>query len=255
MTQQPEINDTDVIYTKQQLFSLEEGRIPKHVAIIMDGNRRWAGQRSLPGLAGHWAGAQTLTHIVKAASELGIKTLTVYSFSTENWFRPQEEIQGLFDLFEIYLREQRTSMVKEGVRLDTIGDLSPFPISLINTIRESKEATSRGEKIDLVLALNYGGRDDIRRALKMIAQDYSNKTIEEKDLTEQTITKYLDTAKWRDPDLLIRTSREMRLSNFLLWQVSYSEIHVSSELWPDFTSQHLYEAVVEYQNRKRRFGT
>lgn len=241
-------------FSKEEIGALDGTRLPLHIAIIMDGNRRWANQRNLPSLAGHWAGAQTLTDVIRAAGELGIKVVTVYAFSTENWIRPQEEVEGLLELIEAYLLEQRSTMIKEGVRLDTIGDLSRFPPKLINVIEESKKATFHGGKIDLVLALNYGGRDDIKRALSAIAKDCLNEKISNHELTEQIISKYLDTAKWQDPDLLIRTSGEMRLSNFLLWQVSYAEMYVTEVLWPDFTPQHLYEAVLDYQRRNRRVG-
>lgn len=250
------MTDTSVSisYTPKQIAALDAARLPQHIAIIMDGNRRWAQMQNLPSLAGHWAGAQTLTHIIRAAGELGIKIVTVYAFSTENWIRPQEEVEGLLELTETYLVEQRSSMIKEGVRLGTIGDLSRFPSKLLDVIEETKTATSKGNTIDLVLALNYGGRDDIKRALSAIAKDFVNNKISNHELTEQTISKYLDTAKWQDPDLLIRTSGEMRLSNFLLWQASYAEMYVTEVLWPDFTSQHLYEAVLDYQRRNRRVG-
>lgn len=242
------------VYTQEEIAALSRTPLPQHIAIIMDGNRRWAQKQGLPSLAGHWAGAQTLTHIIRAAGELGIKAVTVYAFSTENWMRPPEEVEGLLELTETYLLEQRPAMIQEGVRLETIGDLSRFPPKLIKTIEESKKATSSGKTIDLVLALNYGGRDDIKRALSAIAKDCSNKKISNHEITEQTISKYLDTAKWQDPDLLIRTSGEMRLSNFLLWQVSYAEMYVTEVLWPDFTPQHFYEAVLDYQRRNRRVG-
>jgi undecaprenyl diphosphate synthase len=245
---------SSTLYTPQQLLVLDPARIPKHVAITMDGNRRWAAERLLPSLSGHWAGAENLTHVVRAATDLGIKVLTVYAFSTENWNRSKEEVDGLMDLFNVYLVEQREQMIQEGVRLDTIGDISKFSPQLVETIQESKEMTAGGEKIDLVLALNYGGRDDIRRALAVLTEEYASRKLSLDELTEECISKHLDTAKWPDPDLYIRTGGELRLSNFLLWQLSYSEIYVTDVNWPDFTAPNLYKAVLEYQQRKRRFG-
>jgi len=242
------------LYQDAQIALLNRHPIPHHVAIIMDGNRRWAQKKSVPSLGGHWAGAQTLTTVVNAAAEIGIKVLTVYAFSTENWARPQEEVNGLLELLEVFLKEQQAAMLEGGVRLQTIGNISCFPQRLQDAIQTTKDMTSSGEKIELVLALNYGGRDDIKRALQEIVEDYSNHLLSKSDLTELLISQYLDTAKWQDPDLLIRTSGELRLSNFLLWQISYAEIYVTETLWPDFTHLDLYDAILEFQHRQRRIG-
>lgn len=249
-----ELLPKDAVYTKEEIALLDPTRIPHHVAIVMDGNRRWAKQHGFPFMAGHWKGADTLTKIVKAASEIGIKVLTVYSFSTENWNRLPEEISGLMDLFEAKLISQRQSMVQDGVKLGTIGDTERLPESLKNTLAETKSATSHGNKIELVLALNYGGRDDIRRAVKTIAEECVSGKLSPSDLSEQLISRYLDTSKWGDPSLLIRTSGEMRISNFLIWQISYSEVYVTDVLWPDFSEKNLLNAILEYQRRQRRFG-
>lgn len=242
------------IYSKKDLQAIDISKVPSHVAIIMDGNRRWASQRELPYMAGHWKGADTLTRIVKAASELGVKVLTVYSFSTENWNRLPEEVEALLELFQARLRSQKQSMVQDGVRLGTIGDIERFPESLKTVLDEVKAATASGNKIDLVLALNYGGRDDIRRATRAIAEDCLSGKLSPNDLSEQIISRYLDTAKWGDPSLLIRTSGELRISNFLLWQISYSEVYVTDVLWPDFNEKNLLKAIMEYQHRQRRYG-
>ena len=246
--------ETPLLFSEEELNILDFDLIPKHVAIMMDGNRRWARKRSLPPNAGHWRGAETLTHIVTGASQLGIKTLTVFGLSTENWKRPQNEIDALMQLIKIYLIKQRESMVQEGVRLDTIGDLSPFPQDIIEEIDRSKDLTAGGSKIDLILALNYGGRDDIKRATQAIVADCLQGNLSHNLISEETITKYLDTSKWKDPDLIIRTSGENRLSNFLLWQASYAEVLITDVLWPDFNAKDLLQSLEEYQKRERRSG-
>jgi undecaprenyl diphosphate synthase len=224
--------------------------IPQHIAIIMDGNRRWAKKQGLPPSAGHWEGAETLTGIVRAAADAGVKTLTVYSFSTENWSRSDEEIEGLMNLFEIYLTEKRDSLVQDGVRLDAIGDLKGLPDKVREALDLTRKATESCDKINLVLAVNYGGRDEIRRAFCKIVE----KGYKAADITEDLISSELDTHLYGDPDLLIRTSGEVRISNFLIWQISYAEIYTTEILWPDFTSSMLQEAVHEYQCRIRRKG-
>lgn len=228
---------------------------PHHVAIIMDGNRRWAQLKGMPTAFGHWKGAETLTDIVKAASDLGVKVLTVYAFSTENWLRNKEEVDYLMKLFETYLINQKQSMVDMGVKLDAIGDVSRLPPKLLKVLLEVKEATSLGNKIELVLALSYGGRNEILRGIKAILLDHELGKINQQQLDEAVFSKYLDTAKWPDPDLLIRTSGENRLSNFLLWQLCYTEVVITDVLWPDFEKKNLEEAVNEYRTRRRRRGS
>jgi undecaprenyl diphosphate synthase len=233
---------------------LDMERIPKHVAIIMDGNRRWAKKQGLPSMVGHWHGAEALSLIVEVAASLGVKVLTVYAFSTENWNRTQEEIDSIMKLFRMYLIGQKDRMVQEGVRLGIIGDTRRFPPNIKETLEEVKKATSSGDKIDLVLAVNYGGRDDIRRALVSIVEDCQRGRLEKEDVTEALISRYLDTAPWGDPELLIRTSGESRLSNFLLWQISYAEVYITDILWPDFNEQEFIKAVAAFQKRMRRVG-
>jgi undecaprenyl diphosphate synthase len=230
---------------------LQSKDIPRHIAIIMDGNRRWAKKRGLPPSAGHWEGAESLTEIVRAAADAGVKTLTVYSFSTENWSRSDEEIEGLMNLFEIYLTKKRDSLVEDGVRLDAIGDLDEMPEKVKVALALTRKATEQCDKINLVLAINYGGRDELRRAFCKIVE----KGIKPADITEDLISENLDTHLYGDPDLLIRTSGELRISNFLIWQISYAEIYTTDVLWPDFSPARLYEAVQEYQCRIRRKGT
>ncbi len=229
-------------------------RAPEHVAIIMDGNRRWAKNLGLPMSAGHWRGAERLIQIVRAAKELGIKILTVYAFSTENWGRSAVEVKALMRLFKTYLKLQQSVMIEEGVRLNTIGDISKFPKDVLKVLEETIAATKDGTKLDLVIALNYGARDELKRAFSAILDDCLAKKISKEELSEELISSYLDTAKWKDPDLLIRTSGERRLSNFLLWQISYAEVYVTDVLWPDFSEKDLLEAVLKYQEREQRLG-
>lgn len=228
--------------------------VPHHVAIIMDGNRRWAKEKDMPSAFGHWKGAQALTEVVKGASALGIKVLTVYAFSTENWARNPDEIDYLMQLFETYLLQQKQDMIDQGVKLDAIGDLSRLPERLQKVFLDVKHATRLGKNIELVLALSYGGRDEILRGLKSAIVDIEKGILNKNELTEEVFTRYLDTAKWPDPDLLIRTSGENRLSNFLLWQLCYTEVVILKELWPDFIIKHLEDAVIEYRSRRRRRG-
>jgi len=249
-----------VIENRQSLLSCDElssidlETAPKHIAIIMDGNRRWAKQKEMAPVMGHFEGAEALEDVVRAAMALGVKTLTVYSFSTENWNRTDEEVSSLMDLFELYLLRKEEWMCRDGVRLDAIGDLTRLPKRLQDVFARTKEKTSCGDKINLVLAVNYGARDEIRRAVKKIIEEREEKACEPQEITEEYIAKHLDTQKWGDPDLLIRTSGEFRLSNFLLWQLSYAEFYVTDVLWPDFSARNLYEAVLSFQHRRRRKG-
>lgn len=245
-----EMLESKSIYSPEELALIDPMRVPKHIAIIMDGNRRWAKQRGLPLIMGHWEGAETLTDILRSASELGVKTLTVYAFSTENWGRPQEEVEDLMNIFELYLVRKKESMIRDGVRLDAIGDLNKLPKRVLKALNQTKRETEHCNKIHLVLALNYGARDEIRRAVVKILEE----KIAPDQITEECIAKHLDTNKYGDPDLMIRTSGEMRLSNFLLWQISYAEIFSAKVLWPDFSSKELLEAALAFQNRSRRLG-
>lgn len=241
-------------YSKEDLVQIDRKRIPHHIAIIMDGNRRWAKERNLPPIVGHWKGAEALPEIVRAAADLGVKVLTVYAFSTENWGRSLEEIDALMHLFNHYLLNQKNVMINEGVRLESIGDISRLPLFVQETLLATKQATALGSRIDLVLALNYGGRDDIRRAVMAMLEDYQKGDLLAGQVSEEMISGYLDTAQWPDPDILIRTSGEKRQSNFLLWQLCYSEFYHTDVLWPDFEAQDLLFAIKEYQQRERRLG-
>lgn len=247
-------NTTKEPYSSEDLALIDLARVPRHIAIIMDGNRRWAAKQGLPSIVGHWKGAETLTKIVQASSQLGIQVLTVYSFSTENWKRTKEEVDALMHLFEVYLQQERETMIERGVRLDAIGDHTRLPSFVVRELEISKMCTANCKKIDLVLAINYGGRDDIKRAILAMIEGVEEGRLSKDQITEDLIGQYLDTAKWPDPQLLIRTSGESRQSNFLLWQLCYSEFYNTEVLWPDFNEDNLLQAVHQYQLRQRRLG-
>ncbi|NGX44485.1 MAG: Ditrans,polycis-undecaprenyl-diphosphate synthase ((2E,6E)-farnesyl-diphosphate specific) [Candidatus Anoxychlamydiales bacterium] len=229
-------------------------KVPSHIAIIMDGNRRWAKKNNLPAAAGHIKGALALTNVVKLASKLKIKTLTVFAFSTENWLRSKIEINSLMKLFNLYLKKQLKFMQKEKVKLSVIGDLSKLPENLQKAFNSTIEKTKDNDVIELVIAVNYGFKDEMKRAIQKIVEDFENKKISKSDISEDLISEYLDTKNHTDPDLFIRTSGENRLSNFLLWQQAYSEIYITDILWPDFKEKDFLNAIHEFQKRKRRFG-
>lgn len=229
-------------------------RLPKHIAIIPDGNRRWAKKQQSSVKTGHREGADNLMDIIKAGREIGVKTMTFYLFSTENWNRSKEEVDALMWLLPTYLVEQKQTMIDNGIRLHTIGDLSRLPPDVLKVVNETKEATANGNEINFVMALNYGSRDEITRAVRQIALDVSQSKLQISQIDEALIASYLDTCLWPDPDLLIRTSAEFRVSNFLLWQISYSEVHIEDVLWPEFTPRHLLQAIIDFQGRDRRLG-
>ena len=229
-------------------------RIPEHVAIIMDGNGRWAKQRGLPRTDGHIRGQDALRATLRAAAEFGIRYLTVYAFSTENWSRPQEEVDALMSLLVSAIHSETPSLLEEGVRLEAIGNLSRLPEQAQQALRESIQATSACERITLIVALSYSSRDEILRATQQIAREVAAGTLSPEDLTEESITAHLDTAAFPDPDLLIRTGGEERISNYLLWQAAYAELFFSSVYWPDFGREPLREALEAYTARERRFG-
>jgi len=236
------------------LSCLDPHRIPSHVALIPDGNRRWAKKQLLSPHLGHQAGADRLIEVVRGAQELNIKALTFFAFSTENWLRSKFEVAALMSIYTTFLTVKREEMVEDDIKLETIGDLTPFPASLKKVIADTKAATAHCESIRLVLAFNYGARNEICRAFKSMLEDYDNNLLSKDDVTEKTIARYLDTAHLGDPELLIRTSGELRVSNYLLWQISYAEIVVTQVLWPDFTPHHLLDAILEYQKRQKRLG-
>ena len=230
------------------------GKLPKHVAVIMDGNGRWAEERGFPRAAGHQAGIASLRDVTRSSRELGIEYLTVYAFSTENWKRPKHEVSMLFRLLLKMLREELNEMLENGVRLNAIGQTNALPKIVQQELFRAIERTSQNKGLTLTLALSYSGRWDLVRAMQMLALDIRRGKISPEDISEPVVRSYLTTSDLPDPDLLVRTSGELRLSNFMLWELAYSEIHVTKTFWPDFRRNSLYEAIREYQKRERRFG-
>ena len=235
-------------------YQLNPEKMPKHIAIIMDGNGRWATKRALPRKAGHKAGAEALEKIIYAAKDMGLEHLTVYAFSTENWKRSEEEVGAIMDLLRMYLKNYFKKFLNDNVRMDVIGDISRLDKDIQEAILEIEEISKEKTGLSVHIALNYGGRDEIRRAVVKIAADVAEGKLNAADVTEDIITNALDTAGTPDPELLIRTSGEERISNFLLWQIAYSEFYFSEMLWPDFNKTELQKAIYYYQNRERRFG-
>jgi len=230
-------------------------RIPRHVAIIMDGNGRWAAQRHQPRTFGHEAGVRAVKEVVKATAELGIKFLTLYTFSIENWKRPKIEVSALMQLLTRTTTSELDELVKQNVKLIVTGRISGLPRERRAVILDAVEKTRRNSGLVLNLALNYGGRTEILDAVKAIIEAAKAGMIDAPDVTEELFSSFLYTADMPDPDLLIRTSGERRISNFLLWQTSYTELYIIDTLWPDFGRSELYQAIIDYQRRERRFGT
>lgn len=228
--------------------------LPKHIAIIMDGNGRWAKKRRLPRIKGHKAGVDALKRTVEACVDIGIKYLTVFSFSSENWNRPPEEVSGLMRLFVEALNAEITSMIKNGIRLQIIGDRETIPKKVLDSFRKAQELTSKNDKLCFSIAISYGSRQEIVNAVKRLLKDCRSGEIDLENVNSKIFSDYLYTSGLPDPDLLIRTSGEYRISNFLLWQIAYSEFYFTDTLWPDFSRADLLEAINEYQKRNRRFG-
>ena len=238
---------------EERLSELDHRKIPQHVAIIMDGNGRWVKKRGLPRSAGHLAGVKTVRRIVETSSNIGVKFLTMYAFSTENWKRPKDEVSTIMSLFKIYLKKEISTFNKNDVRLNVIGNTGDLSDGLQKIMDNALEKTSANKGLTFTLAINYGSREEITNAVKNIVNDVE-KGIINKDINESTISKYLYTSDLPDPDLLIRTSGELRISNFLLWQLSYSEIWITDTYWPDFEQAEYIKAILDYQSRQRRFG-
>lgn len=234
--------------------NLDSTKLPQHVGIIMDGNGRWAKSNHRPRIEGHRKGADVVEDITEAARELGIPYLTLYAFSKENWQRPADETQALMALLVEFLTHKKEKMQKNGIALHAIGDLTQLPEFVRTLLFDTIEATRRGKNMTLTLALSYGARDEILRAVKILAADLSVGSLQPQNLTEQQISGYLDTKNIPDPDLIIRTSGEMRISNFLLWQAAYAEFAFVKEYWPDFTRDTLMKCLTDYAKRERRFG-
>ena len=229
-------------------------KLPCHVAVIMDGNGRWAKQRGLSRILGHQNGVNAVRNLIEATAELGIKYLTIYAFSIENWTRPDSEVSALMNLMVQSFNNETETLIKNNIRLRTIGENTRFAIDVKQQFIETINKTSACTGLNLIVALSYSSRWEITNAAKQLAVDVKNGTVDLELVNETTFEKYLTTAEIPDPDLLIRTSGEMRISNFLLWQMAYTEIYITDTLWPDFSKEDLYKAVIDYQNRERRFG-
>lgn len=236
------------------LDKIKNKKSPSHIAIIMDGNGRWATHRGLDRSSGHQEGVVAVRRVVEAAIHADVSFLTIYAFSTENWNRPDEEVDALMELMVHAILKETPDLVKQGVRLLTIGDYERLPDRTKNALKESLDQTKDGANITLVLALSYSSKWEISHAVKNIIDDVQNNKLLSRDVNEELISDYLSTKGIPDPDLLIRTGGEQRISNFLLWQLAYAELYFTDTYWPDFNDEHLYKAIYDFQKRERRFG-
>ncbi|AOT68245.1 isoprenyl transferase [Geosporobacter ferrireducens] len=239
---------------RTDLEKIDPEKIPKHIAIIMDGNGRWAKKRSLPRSAGHKAGVEALREVIKTCSNLNVQYLTLYAFSTENWKRPEEEVSALMNLLVYYLRNEIQELNENNVRINTLGDINKLPNTALIEIEAAQKLTRNNTGLTVNIALNYGGRLEIINAVKSICIKVINKEIEVDQIDERYFSDHLYTKNVPDPDLVIRPSGELRISNFLLWQIAYSEFWFSKIFWPDFNGEYLVEAILDYQGRDRRYG-
>ena len=233
---------------------IEGGEIPQHIAIIMDGNGRWAKKRGMPRIAGHHEGVNSVRDIVEACGQLGVKYLTLYAFSTENWKRPREEVSLLMRLLLKALRDERDRLHQNEVQLKAVGEIAQLPQDVQDELFDAVKLMQQNSGLTLILALSYSGRWDLTNAIKHIADDLRSGALRREDISEETVSRYLATKDFPDPDLLVRTSGELRISNFLLWQLAYTELYISEEYWPAFRRKNLYAAISEFQKRERRFG-
>ena len=241
---------------KKKAADTNTGPVPVHIAVIMDGNGRWAKKRGLPRSAGHAAGAETFRTIATYCKDIGVKYFTVYAFSTENWRRPREEVDALMNLFRKYLREAADTMFRRGVAVRVIGDMSVLPDDILALIEETDRAADQLglDAATATLCINYGGRDEIKNAVRALMREVQAGKLQPEEITEECISKHLYTAKLPDPDLIIRPSGELRVSNFLLWQSAYSEYYFTDTLWPDFRAGDMDAAIADFNRRQRRFG-
>jgi undecaprenyl diphosphate synthase len=230
------------------------GAVPAHIAIIMDGNGRWAQGRALPRPLGHHAGMSAVREVVEGCLAAGVEVLTLFAFSQENWQRPADEVEALMGLLEEYIAREVAELRQQGVVVRILGDIDRLSPSARQAVDRIQHETSDGERLALNLCISYGSRAEIARAARLLAQDVAAGRLEASDVDEEALARHLYTARWPDPDLLIRTSGEQRISNFLLWQLAYAEFYVTPVLWPDFTRLHLFEAILDFQRRDRRFG-
>lgn len=233
---------------------IDTSRLPQHIAIIMDGNGRWAKQQGKNRIFGHTEGVKSVRHITEVCAKLGVPYLTLYAFSTENWGRPPAEVTALMELLVHSLRKEIKSLNEQNIRLNTIGDMDALPRKCVRELTDGINLTQNNQRLTLSLALSYSSRWEITNAVKQIAQEVRKGTIEPSQIDEQLISRYLTTHNLPDPELLIRTSGEQRISNYLLWQIAYTELYFTEKYWPDFNEEELYKAIVDYQSRDRRFG-
>jgi undecaprenyl diphosphate synthase len=236
------------------LHQIDNNRLPRHIAIIMDGNGRWAKEQGHDRLFGHYKGVESVRNIVEGCAELGIEYLTLYAFSTENWDRPEYEVVGLMELLVKTIRNEVETLRKNNIRLHVIGDMEMLPQHAQNELNEAKEITKDNTGLNLIMALSYSGRWEILHVIKSIAQEVEKGNLSADDIDQDTVQKHLCTHNFPDPELMIRTSGEYRISNFLLYQLAYSELYFTPVLWPEFRKKNLYEAIIDYQGRERRFG-
>jgi undecaprenyl diphosphate synthase len=239
---------------KSQKENIDLNNLPQHIAVIMDGNGRWAKGKGAARIFGHRNAVEAVRQVTEGCGELGVRYLTLYAFSTENWGRPKEEVDGLMELLVNTINTEIDSLHKNNVRLRTIGDISHLPMYCQNNLAEAIESTKNNTGLTVLLALSYSGRWEIIQAVKHLVEDVKKGTLAMEEITESSFNSYLETAGVPDPELLIRTSGELRISNFLLWQIAYTEIYITATLWPDFRKEDLYEAICAYQKRERRFG-
>ncbi|MBW2459771.1 MAG: isoprenyl transferase [Deltaproteobacteria bacterium] len=230
------------------------GDVPRHVAIIMDGNGRWARSRGLPRHLGHREGMKSVQEVIEGAVEAGVEILTLFAFSTENWNRPPQEVSALMGLLQLYARKERNELKRQGVEVHVLGELERIDGSTRRAVDTIVEGTKGGDALRLNLMVSYGGREELVRSARELARQAASGALDPDDIDEEVLASTLFTADLPDPDLLIRTSGEYRLSNFLLWQLAYTEMHISAVLWPDFKREHLFEAILDFQRRERRFG-
>ncbi|MEL0537737.1 isoprenyl transferase [Staphylococcus debuckii] len=233
---------------------LDLHNIPEHIAIIMDGNGRWAKKRKMPRIKGHYEGMQTIKTITRAANDIGVKYLTLYAFSTENWSRPEQEVNYIMNLPVNFLKTFLPELIERNVKVETIGFTDDLPASTMKAINHAKEKTAQNDGLKLIFAINYGGRAEITDSVRRMFDDMIERGQKSSDITEEAINEYLMTSQYPDPELLIRTSGEQRISNFLIWQISYSEFIFDQKLWPDFDEDELMDCIKIYQKRQRRFG-
>jgi undecaprenyl diphosphate synthase len=229
-------------------------KLPRHIAVIMDGNGRWARQKGAARIFGHRHAIQAVRDICEGCGELGVEYLTLYAFSTENWSRPKEEVDGLMELLVDALQKEMETLQKNKVRLSVIGDVTSLPGSCQNKLKESLKETAGNKGLNVILALSYSGRWEITDAVRKIAREVADGNLRPEDITEKHLTEHLNTSGIPDPELLIRSGGEMRISNFLLWQLAYTELYITDKFWPDFRKNDLFEAIIDFQKRERRFG-